>query len=166
MAAAGIVLVDTMIIIEAVETGCWNAITGQKRLVTVVECEDELKKGNPTTPGYVTVTDEDIARCDVRELSDADRTAFHLRYPGAQRLDRGERDLLALASSLQGDFKLCCCDKAAVMATHALGLLDHVVSLEALVVSVGARPRRAFKRQYTERILGEWRTSLLLGTGL
>lgn len=37
VAAAGIVLVDTMIIIEAVETGCWNAITGQKRLVTVVD---------------------------------------------------------------------------------------------------------------------------------
>ena len=82
MAAAGIVLVDTMIIIEAVETGCWNAITGQKRLVTVV------------------------------------------------------------------------------------GLLDRVVSLEALAASVGTRPSRAFKRQYTERILGEWRTSLLLGTGL
>ncbi len=61
---------------------------------------------------------------------------------------------------------LCCCDKAAVLATHALGLLDHVVSLEALAASVGTRPSRAFRRQYTERILREWRTSLLLGTGL
>ncbi len=166
MAAAGIVLVDTMIVIEAVDTGCWNAITGQRRLVTVAECENELKRGNPATPGHVTVTDEDIARCEVKALSDADRAEFQLRYPGAQRLDRGERDLLAFASSLQGDFMLCSCDKAAVVAAHALGLLDRVVSLEALAESVGARPNRAFKRQYTEQLLGIWRTSFLLGTGL
>ena len=27
LAAASIVLVDTMIVIEAVDTGCWNALT-------------------------------------------------------------------------------------------------------------------------------------------
>ena len=49
MAAADIVLVDTMIVIEAVDTSCWNAITGQKRVVTVQECEDELRRGDPAT---------------------------------------------------------------------------------------------------------------------
>ena len=166
MAAAGIVLVDTMIVIEAVDTRCWNAITGQKRVVTVQECEDELRRGDPATPGYVTVTDVDIGRCEVLALSDTYRAEFQLSYPGAQRLDPGERDLLALASSLQGDYKLCCCDKAAVVAPHTLGLLDHVVSLEAVASSVGVRPRRALKRQYTEQVLGTWRTSLLLGGGL
>ena len=126
MAAAGIVLVDTMIVIEAVDTRCWNAITGQKRVVTVQECEDELRRGDPLTPGYVTVTDDDIARCQIVVLSDARRAEFQLSYSDAHRLDPGERDLLALASSLHGDFKLCCCDKAAVVAAHALGLLDHV----------------------------------------
>ncbi|MCY3547377.1 MAG: hypothetical protein OXH66_18390 [Gemmatimonadetes bacterium] len=166
MAAAGIVLVDTMIVIEAVDTSCWNAITGQKRVVTVQECEDELRRGDPLTPGYVTVTDDDIARCQIVVLSDARRAEFQLSYSDAHRLDPGERDLLALASSLQDDFKLCCCDKAAVVAAHALGLLDHVVSLEAVASSVGVRPRRALKRQYTEQVLGAWRTSLLLGSGL
>ena len=166
VAAAGIVLVDTMIVIEAVDTGCWNAITGQKRVVTVQECEDELRRGDPATFGYVTVTDENIARCEIVALSDVDRAAFQLSYPGAHRLDPGERDLLALASSVQGDFKLCCCDKAAVVAAHALGLLDRVVSLESLAESVGGRPRRAFRRQYTERLLVRWRTALLLGSGL
>ena len=117
MAAAGIVLVDTMIVIEAVDTSCWNAITGQKRVVTVQECEDELRRGDPATPGYVTVTDGDIGRCEVVALSDADRAEFQLSYPDAHRLDPGERDLLASASSLQRDFKLCCCDKAAVEST-------------------------------------------------
>ena len=153
VAAAGIVLVDTMIVIEAVDTSCWNAITGQRQVVTVQECEDELLRGDSATPGYVTVTDEDIARCQVVAPSAADRVDFQLSYPGAQRLDPGERDLLALALSLQGDFKLCCCDKAAVVAAHALGLLDHVVSLERLADSVGGQPQRAFKRQYTEQLL-------------
>ena len=166
VAATGIVLVDTMIVIEAVDTRCWNAITGQKRVVTVRECEDELRRGDPATPGYVTVTEDDIARCQVVALSTAARAEFQLSYPGAQRLDHGERDLLALASSLQGNFEFCCCDKAAVVAAHALGLLDHVVSLEAVASSVGVRPRRTLKRQYTEQVLGAWRTSLLLGSGL
>ena len=34
LATAGIVLVDTMIVIEAVDTGCWNALTGQVAVVT------------------------------------------------------------------------------------------------------------------------------------
>ncbi|MDE2655803.1 MAG: hypothetical protein OXI71_18565 [Gemmatimonadota bacterium] len=166
VAAAGIVLVDTMIVIEAVDTGCWNAIAGQKRVVTVRECEDELRRGDMGTPGYVTVTDENIARCRVVALSDADRAEFQLSYPGAHRLDPGERDLLALASSFQHNFELCCCDKAAVVAAHALGLLGRVVSLESLAESVGGRPRRAFKRQYTERTLATWRTALLLESSL
>jgi len=99
VAAAGIVLVDTMIVIEAVDTRCWNAITGQKRVVTVQECEDELRRGDQARPGYVTVTREDIARCQVVALSTADRAEFQLGYPGAQRLDHGERDLLALAGA-------------------------------------------------------------------
>ena len=109
-----------MIVIEAVDTSCWNAR----------------------------------------------RAEFQLSYSDAHRLDPGERDLLALASSLQGDFELCCCDKAAVVAANALGLLDSVVSLEKLAESVGVRPRRALKRQFTEQVLGAWRTSLLLGSGL
>ncbi|MDE2753890.1 MAG: hypothetical protein OXI83_15050 [Gemmatimonadota bacterium] len=78
VAAASIVLVDTMTVIEAVDTRCWNAITGQKRVVTVQECEDELRRGDPATPGYVTVTEEDIARCQVVALSAAARAEFLL----------------------------------------------------------------------------------------
>lgn len=80
------ILVDTMIVIEAMDTGCWNAITGQRKV----------------------------------------------------------------------------CDRAAVRAAHALGWLGRVVSLEAVAASVGARPSRSFKRQYTERFLSAWRTDLRL----
>lgn len=46
MTAASIVLVDTMIVIEAVDTGCWNAITGQLRVATSMECAAELRRGD------------------------------------------------------------------------------------------------------------------------
>ena len=154
-----------MIVIEAVDTRCWNAIAGGRRIVTVEECAEELRRGDPSMRGYVPVREQDIARATVRPLSSAADVTFRLQYPDAHRLDAGERDLLALAYMLADGFVLCSCDKAAVTAAHALGWLDRVVSLEALATSVGGRPRRPFRRQYTVRQLEAWRTSLLLEAG-
>lgn len=61
------------------------------------------------------------------------------------------------------DFQVCSCDKAAVVAAHAMGWLGHVVSLEAVADSVGARPNPRLKIQFTEARMGQWRTSLRLG---
>jgi hypothetical protein len=155
-----IVLVDSMIVIEAVRTGCWNAITGQRTVVTVEECADELRRGNPSVRGYVTVTAQDIARMNVEPLPLTAAAEFRLEYPAADGLDQGERDLLALASTRSYDFTVCSCDKAAVVAAHALGWLDRVISLEALAQSVGARPSPALKTQFTESRMSQWRTSL------
>ena len=155
-----------MIVIEAVDTGCWNAITGSREIVTVEECGEELRRGDPSMHGYVRVQDGDIARAIVRPLSIAADVKFRLQYPEAYRLDAGERDLLALAYTLSDDFALCSCDKAAISAAHALGWLDRVVSLQALATSVGIRPRRPFRRQYAERQLQTWKTSLILETEL
>lgn len=43
LSATDIVLVDTMIVIEAVDAGCWNAISGGREIVTVAECGEELR---------------------------------------------------------------------------------------------------------------------------
>ena len=155
-----------MIVIEAVATGCWNAITGGREIVTVEECREELRRGDPSMHGYIQVREGDIARAIVRPLPTAADVMFRLEYPDAYRLDAGERDLLALAYALSDDFLLSSCDKAAVSAAHALGWLDRVISLQALAASVGVRPRRPFNRQYTERQLETWRTSLILEAGL
>lgn len=152
-----------MIVIEAVRTGCWNAITGQRTVITVAECADELRRGDPSVRGYVAVTSEDIARMTVVPLQPTAAATFRLAYPAADGLDSGERDLLALATTRADDFTLCSCDKAAVLAAHLLGWLDRVTSLEALAQSVGARPNPALKTQYTESRMGQWRTSLRLG---
>src|SRR5262249_38050517 len=139
-----------MIVIEAVRTGCWNAITGQRTVVTVEECADELRRGDPTMRGYVRVTQQDIARITVEPVPASAAAQLRLAYPAADGLDPGERDLLALATTLAGDVRLCSCDKAALLAAHALGWLDRVVSLEAVAGAVGARPNPGFRAQFTE----------------
>ena len=150
-----------MIIIEAVRTGCWKAISGQQHIVTVTTCADELRSGDSSAPGYVTVTTEDLARATVESLPPLAAATFRLKYPDADGLDAGERDLLALASTRTDDFRFCSCDKAAVRAAHALGRIDRLVSLEAIANSVGARP--TLRVQYTEARLSEWRTKVALG---
>lgn len=152
-----------MIVIEAVRTGCWNAITGQRRIVTVQECADELRRGNADMRGYVSVSGRDIERIEVVAISQLEAADLRLRYAAADGLDAGERDLLAHATNRSDHFELCSCDKAAVVAAAALGWLDRVVSLEAVASSVGARPNPALKLQFTESRMSQWRTSLTLG---
>lgn len=157
------VLVDAMIVIEAVRVGCWNAITGQHRIVTVSTVAEELQRGDPGVVGYVPVTDAHIGRMEVRALAPVDAARFRLEYPDADGMDPGERDLVALARSLEGDFNVCSCDKACVRAAHAMGAAERLVSLEALLESVSCRARPPLKSQFTEVRLGQWRTTLLLG---
>jgi hypothetical protein len=156
-------LVDTMIVIEAVRTGCWNAITGQRQVVTVEECAEELRRGDPGTREYVRVTNQDIARITIAPLAAEDAPALRLAYPAADGLDAGERDLLAHAMTRTDEFQVCSCDKAALVAAHALAWLDRVVSLEAVATSVGARPNPRLKVQFTEARMVQWRTSLKMG---
>ncbi len=161
-----VLLFDSMIVIEAVRTACWNAIAGRRQVVTVDTCAAELRQGDESTAGYVPVSESQLARATVEPLSQVAKAAFRLRYPLADGMDAGERDLLALASTRSDAFQLCSCDKAAVRAAHALGWLDRVVSLEGLAQSVGARPNPVLRAQFTESRLSEWRTRLQLGGAL
>ena len=156
-------LVDSMIVIEAVRTGCWNAISGQRDVVTVPECTAELLRGDPGTKGYVPVTEQELARVTVAPVSRLEAAAFRLGYPDADGMDAGERELLAHARARTDDFQLCSCDKAAVRAAHALGWSDRLVSLETVAAAVGVRPSPSLKPQYSEGRLSQWRMSLALG---
>lgn len=152
-----------MIVIEAVRTGCWNAITGQRRIVTVQACEVELVRGDSTLRGYVTVTPEQLARVAIESVPLMAAAKFRLLYPEADGLDTGERDLMAHAAARTDDFSLCSCDKAAVRAAPVLGWIDRVVSLEDVAQRCGARPNPPLRSQFTEARLNEWRTKLQLG---
>ncbi len=157
------VLVDAMIVIEAVRTGCWNAISGQRRIVTVTTVAEELQRGDPGVAGYVPITDAHIGRMEVKALAPVDAARFRLEYHDADGMDPGERDLIALARSLDEEYAVCSCDKACARAAHAIGAAERLVSLEALLDSVGCRARPPLKVQFTEARLGQWRTTLMLG---
>lgn len=163
-----VVLVDTNVIIEAVRTKCWKAITGGLRVETVAECRDEARRGDRHRTGYVAVTEEDLDRLAVvHPVDDLERAMFGLGYPEAQNMDAGERDLFAHAygRAARGDgvWILCSADKAAVRAAVALGWKDQLQALGVLVSTVGARVSAPLAEHFGERWLSDFRTACLLG---
>lgn len=163
-----VVLVDTNVVMEAVRTRCWNAITGGVRVETVEECRDEGMRGDRGRPGYLPVSDADLARLRaVHAVGAVERVTFALAYPDAQNMDAGERDLFAHAYArlARGDavWVVCSADRACVRAAVALGWHERMHSLEALASAVGAGPRPPLLDHYGERWLSGCRTTYLLG---
>lgn len=162
-----VILVDTNAIIEAVRSRCWNAITGAAALAleTVEECRDEAQRGNHSRPGYVPVSDTQLARLHaVHGVTELERVTFTIAYPDAEGMDLGERDLFAhaFARAQRGDdvWVVCSPDKASILAAVTLGWADRVVSLEDIARSVGARPTLA--EHFGEAWLSATRTAIRL----
>lgn len=163
-----VVLVDTNVIIEAVRTGTWNALTGAVLVETVKECEEEASRGDSTRPSYVAVSAADLARLHaVHPVSVTERAEYILADPDAIGMDRGEQDLFAHAyqRKKRGDevWVLCSSDKAAIRAAIRIAVSDQLRSLEAVCGAIGARPKQAFKPHHEERFLSNYRTQYLLG---
>jgi len=163
-----VVLVDTNVMIEAVRTKCWNAVTGSLRLETVEECRDEAGRGTRGRSGYVAVGQGDLDRLSaVHPVTDLDRAVFGLEYAAAQNMDPGERDLFAHAygRATGGDnvWVISSADRACVRAAVALGWQDRIHSLGALVTAVGARVSAPLADHFGERWLSDFRTACLLG---
>lgn len=162
------VLVDTNVILEAVRTRCWNAVSGALRMETVEECREETRRGDGTRAGYVPVTEADLDRlAAVHVVTATERAVFLLARPDAQGLDAGERDLFAHAYARmeRGDdvWLVCSADRTAIRVALGLGWGDRIRSLGALVEDVGAQPRHPLSRHYGEPWLREFRTACLLG---
>ena len=164
-----VILVDTNVMIEAVRTGTWNALTGGAQVETVEECRDEARRGDDgTRPGYVTVSDADLARLHaVHPMSQRERAEYLLTDPEAVGMDPGEQDLFAHAyqRAKAGDrvWVLCSSDKASIRAAVRLAFADQLLSLEAACVAVGARPKQPIKAHHQEPFLSKYRTEYLLG---
>jgi len=162
------VLVDTNIVIEAVRTGCWTALSGHFSLQTVEKCCEEARTGDAHRRGYVEVSEKVLReglvvhRVSISELAELD-----LRDPDAFRLDAGERHLWAHALGRSDSWVATCCDQAAVNAAVRLGWEDRLTSLEEIATVVGARHAlRQLKQQFGSARLSAWRTTALLRRGL
>jgi hypothetical protein len=158
------VLVDANVIIEAVRSKCWPAITGGLFLETVDTCHQEVLAGSPATiPGYVAVTSAELGRLHaVHTVTAVQKAELKLAYLDADGLDAGEHDLLAHARARLGeDWRLCSPDKAAVRAAMVMGMGDRLVSLEQIVEDVGANAR--LRDQFRTKWLRDFRTRVQLG---
>lgn len=156
------ILVDTNIIIEAVRTDCWRALSGHYDLVTVAECAVEAQSGVPGDRGYVPVADEDLRRLRVVPVSNTERARLALACDAAS-LDQGERDLWAHANAREDDWQATCADQAAVRIAVQLGWGDRLVSLERLLRDAGVPIPRSLRGHYRESTLSSWRTKFRLG---
>lgn len=164
-----VILVDTNVVIEAVRTGTWNALTGAAKVETVEECRDEMRRGDDgTRPGYVAVSATDLHRLSaVHAVSQRERAEYLLVDPDAVAMDPGEQDLFAhvYQRAKAGDdvWVLCSSDKAAIRAAVRIAIADQLTSLEAACAATGARPKQPLKTQHKELFLSKYRTEYLLG---
>jgi hypothetical protein len=163
-----VVLVDTNVVMEAVRTRCWNALTGGLCVETVEECRDEALRGDRGRPGYLPVSEQDLARIrKVHPVTPLERVTFGMAYQDARNMDQGERDLFAhaYARAARGDsvWILSSADRACMRAAVALGWHERMCSLGALAAAVGAHPNPTLLDQYGERWLSQVRTGYLLG---
>ena len=158
------VLVDTNIIIEAVRTGCWNALGTHFKLETVDKCCEEARSGDLRRPGYVKI-DESALREKLlaHPVSDIELIRLTLEYPDATGLDDGERHLWAHALTRSDAWIATTADKAAFFAACHLGWRDRMVSLKALIESAGARHAlKHIKPQFSKARLDQWGSEFAL----
>lgn len=163
-----VVLVDTNIIIEAVRTGCWNAITSHFNIETVEKCCEEARTGEAHRRGYVKVDESALrTRLTAHKVSGVMLFELGQRDPDADRLDAGERHLWAHALGRSDEWLAACSDRAAVNAAVRLGWEDRLVSLEELVSAAGARSAlKRLKEQFSSARLSAWKTAALIARGL
>lgn len=163
-----VVLVDTNIIIEAVRTGSWNAITSHFSIQTVEKCCEEARTGEAHRPGYVVVGESALrTRLKVHKVSGVMLFELGQRYPDADRLDAGERHLWAHALERNDEWLAACSDRAAVNAAVRLRWEDRLISLEELVSAAGARSAlKRLKEQFSSARLSAWKTAALIARGL
>lgn len=161
------VLVDTNIMIEAVRTGCWNAIKSHFDVHTVEKCVEEARTGDRYRPGYVAVPEPALRdKLSAHAVSQAETAVLAVSDAEAYRLDPGERELLAHALGRQDDWRLVCSDRAGINAAMRLGWGDRAVSLEELAQAAGARHAvKTLKSHFTANHLKSWKVAALLLQG-
>lgn len=147
----GVVLVDTMVIIEAHRTACWRALTARYAVETVETCIAETQTGSQRRRPEAQIDPAELRKslAAIRDVSDAERAALFVHDPTSSNLDAGERDLWAHALTRDDAWLLSGPDTSSLRFGVRLGLRDRLVALETLLEAIGHRPRVALPRNYT-----------------
>lgn len=164
------ILVDTCIIIEAFRTNCWAALCHHFDVETVDECVTECCTGDPLDPRRVPIDRSMLLQglAQVHPVSRLQLATLTIEVEGLPAIDDGERHLMAWLHAHPGEavtVAISTADQAAVRATHVLGLIDRVRSLQdvATASGVGKGQLKALQDHFSEDWLARLRTKLLLG---
>ena len=162
--ARQIVYVDTNVVIEAIDCGCWKALLNHYDVRTVAEVRREAQAGNRRIKSYVVVDDALFdSKVTVVEVTNTQVAAAQLRSRLMTQIDPGERDLLAyVAVQDQNALVLTTGDRAAVRAACALGLAERLRSLEELAGDCGQKP--AVADWFTKKWLSKVKMEFLLAS--
>lgn len=163
-------LVDTCVIIEAFRTSCWTALCRHFDVETVEACVIECSTGDPLTPGRVPIDRTLLLAglAQVHVVDDLQLATLALDVDALPAIDEGELHLMAWLHAHPTEaviVAISTADRAAVRATHVLGLLERVRSLQTAASAAGVGKPQLGKLQhhFGEDWLSRLRTQLLLG---
>lgn len=160
------IYLDATAIIEAHAVGIWRPLVGGFRLATAGKCFQEVAAGNRPGGGRALVDLARIRREIVVHQVDEKALVEAVLAGGLDisRLHPGEKELLALVRTREGEWFISSQDLGCLRGGKALGLLDRFVSLEEIARVAGVRRQVAFRDHYTKQWLIAMRTRLRLGT--
>lgn len=161
------IFVDTNAIQAAHRYGCWPALHKAYKLETAEICIQEATQPNRKGKKLVKREPEDLKKEIVAHaVTEVQRANLLHALQGRVDLDAGELDLIALAFAIKIEvWWLCGPDKATLRATHLLGILNRMCSLQKLAGDIGITLVK-LEEQHTEKWLSIKRTQLQLGHGL
>jgi len=164
------VFADTNVILESFRTGCWTAISSHFDIETVDKCVEETLTGNPGDTRHVAVPPAQLyaGLAKRHPVTRNELATLVLNNPSCSTLDDGEKHLFAwlFANKLLPSeaIVVTTADKAALVASNALGWLDCTTSLENLAGMAGVSRVNldSLAQQYREGWLSQIRTKIRL----
>lgn len=166
------VFLDTNVIIECFKIGVWGELSKGHKLETVDEVLTEAMTGDTSRRGRVQIDRGELLgglALPPYSVTRQERNKLLRDYPTVAVLDPDELNLFAYLNANElplGPFKVVStADKGAIAFCNLPGWLDHLVSLEELLVS--ARTSRGklnqLGPQHHTKFLSEVRTQVRLG---
>jgi hypothetical protein len=165
VARGDVVLLDTMVILEAHRCHCWKGLHMAFSLESAERCLQELTpKRAGSRQGFVEVDAEAVRGVmKVHDVSQRDLAELRLKLMNLPDVDEGEEALLAHALQRTDAWLVSAPDKALIRALSKFKLMDRYVTLEEMSRVGGCRPARDLERQHTAAWISEKRTQLLMG---
>lgn len=159
----GPVLVDTNVLLEGHNIGCWAALAGGFLLETVEECVRETQTGFQRRSPEKQINEQALrgALHAVHEVTDQQRAQVLVK--GGWALDAGERDLWAHALTRTDTWILCGPDRASMRFGYENGARERLVSLGELLTRLRFTPSAKLRPHFEKYWLDTVMQKLILG---